>query len=101
MFWHLCPITDSKQKGDAETFLNPYLVYRGFFLYYLKVGEGRAEKKKDQSQLRGAKVIGSASQAPAVTVEWIALNAPKGGWGVKEKLWFFCILWPNEPEQGR
>lgn len=51
-----------------------------FFLYYLKVGEGRGKKKKkknDQSQLRGAEVIGSASQAPAVTVEWIALNVPK------------------------
>lgn len=99
MFWHLCPITDSKQKGDAETFLNPYLVYH-VFLYYLKVGGGN-KKKKDQSQLQGAEVIGSASQAPAVTVEWIALNAPKGGWRVKEKLWVFCILWPNEPEQGR
>lgn len=52
------------------------------FLYYLKVGEGRGEgEKNDQSQLRGAEVIGSASRAPAVTVEWIALNAPKGRWG--------------------
>lgn len=60
---------DSKQKGDAETFLNPYLVYH-VFLYYLKVGEGRGEgEKNDQSQLRGAEVIGSASRAPAVTVE--------------------------------
>lgn len=45
MFWHLCPITDSKQKGDAETFLNPYLVYYVFF-HTLKVGEGRGEEKK-------------------------------------------------------
>lgn len=89
MFWHLCPITDSKQKGDAETFLNLYLVYHGFFFYTLKVGEGRGEeKKKDQSQLRGAKVIGSASQAPAVTVEWIALNVPKGRWGYRKNSGF-------------
>lgn len=52
------------------------------FFHTLKVGEGRGEEKKnDQSQLRGAEVIGSASQAPAVTVEWIALNVPKGGGG--------------------
>lgn len=63
---------DSKQKGDAETFLNPYLVYH-VFSYNLKGWGGRrgkkGEKKDDQSQLRGAEVIGSASRAPAVTVE--------------------------------
>lgn len=69
---------DSKQKGDTETFPNPYLVYR-VFVYYLGGKEGGGEK--DQSQLRGAEVIGSAWQTPAVTVEWIALNVPKGRWG--------------------
>lgn len=66
----------SKQKGDAETFLNPYLVYH-VFSYSLKGlggterggGEEGRGKKDDQSQLRGAEVIGSASRAPAVTVE--------------------------------
>lgn len=58
---------DSKQKGDTETFSNPYLVYH-VFVYYLRVGEGGAGEK-DQSQLRGAEVIGSAWQTPAVTVE--------------------------------
>lgn len=66
------------------------------FLYYLKAGEGRGEegKKKDQSQLRGAEVIGSASRAPAVTVEWIALNAPKGRgeMGVKENSGFHVFF---------
>lgn len=30
---------DSKQKGDTETFPNPYLVYH-VFVYYLRVEEG-------------------------------------------------------------
>lgn len=71
---------DSKQKGDAETFLNPYLVYHVFFIQFKgfgrdekgmegEEGEKRKKKKNDQSQLRGAEVIGSASRAPAVTVE--------------------------------
>lgn len=63
---------DSKQKGDAETFLNPYLVYHVFFIQFKRLGreEGKGRgKKDDQSQLRGAEVIGSASRAPAVTVE--------------------------------
>lgn len=59
---------DSKQKGDTETFPNPYLVYH-VFVYYLRVGEGGVGGEKDQSQLRGAEVIGSAWQTPAVTVE--------------------------------
>lgn len=81
---------DSKQKGDAQTFHNPYLVYH-IFLYYLK-GGGKGKKKPNQSLLRGAEVIGSASQAPAVTVEWIALNALKGRWGVKENSGFYVFF---------
>lgn len=68
--------------------LSPPLFSLPCFFYTLKVGEERGEKKKkkkDQSQLRGAEVIGSASQAPAVTVEWIALSASKGGWWGKGK----------------
>lgn len=83
-----------KTKGwDAETFLNPFLVYCVFYTIK-KAGEGRGEGKKkikDQSQLRGAKVIGSASQAPAVTVEWIALNAQKRG-GKRKTLAFMYSL---------
>lgn len=68
---------DSKQKGDTETFLNPYVVYHVFFFIQFKrfgrdegdVGRKEKKKKNDQSQLRGAEVIGSASRAPAVTVE--------------------------------
>lgn len=60
---------DSKQKGDAETFLNPYLVYHVFTLFKGWGGKRGGGKKEDQSQLRGAEVIGSASRAPAVTVE--------------------------------
>lgn len=53
MFWHLCPITDSKQKGDAETFLNPYLVYHVFLYFKGWGGKKREKKKRSISTLRG------------------------------------------------
>lgn len=35
---------DSKQKGDTETFPNPYLVYH-VFVYYLGDGEWGGKRK--------------------------------------------------------
>lgn len=54
----------SKQKGDAETFLNPYLVYHVFFIQFKRFGRDGESGGGDGEREGGKKTINLNSEGP-------------------------------------